>query len=215
MAESEKLELVKLGVKIAASALPVVGGPIAEVLGHILQAPVEQRRAGFLEAVGERLKALEAGGLELESLGSSPAFVDASLQAVQIAMRTHQEAKLLALQNAILNVATGQLADETKQHMFLAWIDELTEMHLRILRVFQAPIAPPGMGMAGVIQVLWYNVPQLNNDRSFSMQLWRDLYSRGLVTIDNLNVTMSGNGLSEKRTSGLADEFLRFIEQHE
>lgn len=43
-------------------------------------------------------------------------------------------------------------------------------------------------------------------------QLWRDLYSRGLLSTDGLNTTMTDSGLRQKRTTGLGDSFLQFSE---
>ena len=197
--------------KAGLSAIPVVGGPAAELFQYIVQPPLEKRRVRWMVDVGEKLKELEAKGLKLESLQSNEQFVTAVMHASQVALRTHQAAKLDALRNAILNVAKGQAPDETVQHLFFGFVDSLTEQHRRILKLFQAPTPPPDMSMGGLGHVLEHNIPELRGRQDLYTQLWRDLYSRGLLNTDGLNVTMSGNGLAAKRTTNLGDAFLKFI----
>lgn len=38
-----------------------------------------------------------------------------------------------------------------------------------------------------------------------------DLYNDGMVTLKNLNTSMTGSGMVAKRTTAIADEFLKFI----
>jgi len=197
--------------KAGLSAIPVVGGPAVELFQHVVQPPLERRRAMWMADVGEKLKDLEANGLKLESLQDNEQFISAVMHASQVALRTHQEAKLQALKNAVLNVANGQAPEETLQHLFLNFVDSLTEQHLRILKVFQAPTPPPGMSMGGLGHVLEHNIPELRNRQDLYVQLWKDLFSRGLVNSDGMNVTMSGSGLATKRTTGMGDTFLSFI----
>jgi len=197
--------------KAGLSAIPVVGGPAAELFQYIVQPPLEKRRVRWMVEVGEKLKELEAKGVKLESLQNNEQFVTAVVHASQVALRTHQAAKLDALKNAILNVAKGQAPDETVQHLFFDFVDALTEQHLRILKLFQAPTPPPNMSMGGLGHVLEHNIPELRGRQDLYTQLWRDLYSRGLLNTDGLNVTMSGNGLAAKRTTNMGDAFLKFI----
>jgi hypothetical protein len=199
--------------KAGLSAIPVVGGPAVELFQYVVQPPLEKRRGEWMAQVGEKLRELEANGLKLDELQKNEEFVSAVMHASQIALRTHQAAKLDALRNAIINVAKGQAPDEALQNVFLNLVDSFTELHLRILKVFQAPSPPPSMSMGGLSSVLEHNIPELRGNRELYDQLWKDLYSRGLVSTDGLHVTMSGHGLAQKRTTGLGDAFLKFIEE--
>lgn len=195
------------------SAIPVVGGPAVELFQYLIQPPLEKRRGEWMVQVGEKLQELEAKGLKLDELQKKEEFVSAVMHASQIALRTHQTAKLDALRNAIVNVAKGQAPDATLQNVFLNLVDSFTELHLRILKVFQAPSPPPGMSMGGLSSVLEHNISGLRGHRELYDQLWKDLYSRGLVNADGLHVAMSGSGLGQKRTTGIGDAFISFIEE--
>ncbi|GAB4372782.1 MAG: hypothetical protein Kow0042_16260 [Calditrichia bacterium] len=199
--------------KAGLSAIPVIGGPAAELFQNLIQPPLEKRRVEWMQEVGEKLRELEESGLNIEKLQENEEFISAFMHASQIALRTHQNEKLQALRNAILNVAKGQAPEEALQNVFLNLIDSFTELHLRILKLFQNPEPPPNLSMGSLSNVLEHNIPELRGRRELYDQIWKDLYSRGLVNTDGLHVTMTGHGLGQKRTTGIGDKFLQFIEE--
>lgn len=199
--------------KAGLSAIPVIGGPAVELFQHLVQPPLERRRQEWMTSVGEKLKELEDRGIDIGKLGQSEEFISAVMHASQIALRTHQEEKREALRNAVFNIASGQSPGEALEHMFFDWIDSLSLLHLQILKLFQAPTPPPKMSMGGLSSVLEYNMPQLKGHAHTYGQVWKDLYSRGLVNTEGMNTTISGQGLAAKRTSEIGDAFLRFIEE--
>lgn len=198
-------------VKAALSMVPAVGGPAVELFQYVVQPPLEKRRDQWMRDVGEKLEELRANGLDVDKLQSDERFISAVMHASQAALRTHHAEKLAALRNAILNVATGRGPDETTQHLLLSFVDDLSEMHLRILKVFHAPEPPLGVSMGGLERVLEHNIPDLRGQHELYRQLWRDLYARGLLNTENMVVTMSGRGLSERRTTRLGEQLLAFI----
>jgi hypothetical protein len=199
--------------KAGLSAIPLVGGPAVELFQALVQPPLEKRRNEWMQAMGDRLRQLEDKGLKLESLQSNEPFISAVMHATQAAIRTHATSKREALSNALLNIAIGQGPDETVQHLLLNFIDDLTEMHLRILKVFHEPPILNNLTMGGLSYVLEHAIPDLRNRRDIYDQLWRDLYSRGLVTTEGLHITMSGSGLAARRTTGLGESLLKFISE--
>ena len=201
--------------KAGLSVIPVVGGPAVELFQLLIQPPLEKRRTEWMADVGEKLRELEVKGLKLEDLQKNEEFVSAVMYASHVALRTHKAEKLNALRNAILNVAKGQAPEETVQHLFLNFIDSFTELHLRILKVFQAPSLLPNSSTGSPRAVLEHNIPDLRGRKLEELcgQLWKDLASRGLVVDvddDRLATTMSVHG-AKKRTTGLGDAFLKFI----
>jgi hypothetical protein len=193
------------------SAIPFAGGAAVEVFQHVIQPPLEKRRIEWMNDVGERLNKLEDEGVKLESLSDNEQFVSAVMSASQVAIRTHQAEKLEALRNAVENVARGQAPDEALQHLFFGFVDTLVPLQIQMLKLFQAPPLMDGISMGGLSLVLERSIPSLRGHRDIYDQFWRDLYARGLVNTDGLHTTMSGNGLSQKRTTSLGDQFLRFI----
>jgi hypothetical protein len=65
--------------------------------------------------------------------------------------------------------------------------------------------------VGGLSTVLEHSIPDLRNRRDIYDQLWKDLYSRGLVNTEGLHVTMSGSGLATRRTTSLGEALLQFI----
>lgn len=198
-------------VKAGLSAVPVVGGPAVEIFQLLVQPPLERRRQQWMQQVGQKLLELEGKGLKLENLKENEQFISAVMQASAAALKTHKLEKLAALRNAILHIAKGEGPEETIQHLLLSFIDEFSEMHLRILAFAQAPTPPSGMSIGGLGQVLENNIPILQGQRTLYEQLWKDLYLRGLVNTEGLNVTMSESGLAQSRTSPLGVSLLDFI----
>lgn len=206
-------------------------GNVASELWALLGPPVSQRRDRWLEDLERRLHELEGkiDGFRFDDLGQNEQFVSATLQATQSALRTHQEEKLEALRNAVLNVATGRSPDEDQQTMFLSYIDELSPWHIRLLLFLQNPqkliatstqqpgaFGANGVRVAGSIsQYLEEVYPELRGKRDFYDQIMRDLRSRGLInsSADVLYtmMTASPSGIFAKRTTETADRFLRFI----
>lgn len=197
--------------KAGLSAVPIVGGPAAELFQLVIVPPLEKRRAEWMERVAEGLKKLEAKGLNIETLRDNEQFISAVMQASQIALRTHQEEKLNALRNAVLNVASNQTPDEALQAMFLSFVDNFTEWHMRVLKLFQHPPDQPGVMMGSLVPALENRYPELRERREFYDNIWRDLFSRGLVNTQSLHGMMSGSGLTQKRTTDHGDMFLAFI----
>lgn len=199
--------------KAGLSIIPGIGGPAVELFQHIVQPPLDRRRAEWMNAVGEKLQELESKGINIEELGQNEEFISAVMHASQIALRTHQKEKKDALRNAVFNVAAGQSPGEALEQMFFEWIDSLSVLHLQILKLFQKPTPPPNMSTGGLSNVLEYNMPKLRGHEHIYNQVWKDLYSRGLVNTERMNITMSGSGLSSKQTTDLGDAFLRFVSE--
>lgn len=145
------------------------------------------------------------------------------MHASNLALRNHQEEKLAALRNAIVNSALPNAPDESLQQIFLNLVDTFTVWHLALLKLFQGPEKWaeennhkfPNLSAGGLSTIVESAFPQLRGQRAFYDIVWRDLYSSGLVTTDGLHVTMSGHGLMQKRTTEMGDKFLKFISKPE
>ncbi len=127
--------------RAALAAIPFVGGSITEVLALVLAPAISRRRDTWLKELADALDELErrVEGFRVENLAQHEAFVSATIQAIRAAISTHQQEKLEALRNAVLNVALSKTVDEEKQIFFLNLIETFSATHLQILRLFANP----------------------------------------------------------------------------
>ena len=58
-----------------------------------------------------------------------------------MATRNHEQEKIDALRNAVLNSALPHPPDDSLQQTFLAWVDRFTVWHLHSLSLFDDPKA--------------------------------------------------------------------------
>lgn len=219
--ETSKGDVAHTLAKEGISAIPVVGGPAAELFAMVVTPPMDKRRRAWADSVGEGLRALETKfeGFRAESLSGNEAFISTVMHASQAAVRSHQQEKLNALRNAIMNVAIGKAPDEDVQLMFLNFVDTLTQWHLRILRFFQNPteygrhkgLVEGRWTMGGPATLLETYYPELSGHREIYDLVVTDLFARGLFAIPDLHTTMSGHGMFLSRTTGLGNQFLAFI----
>jgi hypothetical protein len=227
---SKKYDPPKAGVadaaqvitRAAVSAVPLVGGPAAELVNAVFTPMLDRRRQQWMEEVAEALRNLEQHqGVSIDELKNNEVFGDTVLQATQIALRTSQDEKREALRNAAINAALPSAPDQSLQQMFLSFVDAFTVWHIRIVKLFDAPEKNtvligrhwPNLMMAGLASILENAYPQLASVRGFYDQVWRDLVNRGLVNTQNLHGTMSAQGLAERRTSGIGRLFIEFISE--
>lgn len=205
-------------IRAALGGIPVVGPAAQELLQMIIAPPLAKRQAEWAENVGNAVRRLEAEkGITPEELRDNPAFIDAVLAATQVAIRTSQEEKRKALLNAITNAALPGAPDVSEQQMFIALVERMTEWHIRVLALFHNPRERLAAGayrpalagsLSGVIEAAY---PELQGRRELYDQVWSDLASAGLHRSGSLQTMMTPEGTLQKRTTELADRFLKFI----
>ncbi|MBW3509542.1 MULTISPECIES: hypothetical protein [unclassified Janthinobacterium] len=204
------------------SLVPAAGGPLQVAFENLFASPLERRKEAWLEQLAEVLTEVERRieGLTPEKLASNEAFVTVVMQASQVALRNHQNAKLEALRNAVLNAALPGAPQEDEQLTFLRLIDQLAPWHLRVLAVLDNPelwmrkhaIQNPGWSAGGVFTVLEHCVSELRGQREIYDQIVRDLQADGLMGQGQfLHIMMTGNGMMESRTTERGKRFIQFI----
>lgn len=204
------------------SLVPAAGGALQVVFENFFASSIEKRKEAWLQQLADVVQEVEGrvAGLAPEKLAENEAFVTVAMQASQIALRNHQQAKLEALRNAVLNAALPDPPQEDEQMIFLRLIDQLTPWHLRVLSVLDNPvrwmerngIANPGWGMGGPSTILEHCLPDLRGQRDTYEQVVRELQSEGLLGQGQfLHVTMTGGGMVEPRTTDRGKRFIRFI----
>jgi hypothetical protein len=207
--------------KAAIGSVPAYGSALAEAFQLIFGPPIEKRKVAWMEDVAEAIHKLEAADKTVaEDLASNPVFLDTMMRASQAVLRTSQQDKRDALRNAVLNAALPHAPDETRQQIFINFVDTLTIWHLRILKLFADPRAwykaadrrPPEWHFSGSLaQLLTDAYPELAKEDKLNEKLFKDLYDAGLLSSSGFKTTMSGDGPLERRATELANQFLAFI----
>ena len=212
--EPEKRDKVHTAVKAVMALIPSIGGTAAELFSMVIAPPLEKRRNQWLDDIAERLKSLEevVDGFRVEDLSQNETFITTMMHATQAAIRNHQQEKLEALRNAVLNAAMPKDTEDDRRLMFLNFIDELTPWHLRLLHFFDDPetwgsqhnINYPNWNSGGPDTILEFTFEELRGQGDFYDQLVRDLHYRGLMSIDSLHTIMTVQGMFTSRTTEMA-----------
>jgi hypothetical protein len=215
--KSDVADTVHTVVKAAFSAIPVIGGPAAELFAFVIAPPLQKRQHVWMEELAERVEKLEKKtGIAAESLRDSPAFIDAVLTATQAAIRTSNEEKRDALRNAIVNSVLSNAPPPEEQQLYLSIVDALSPWHLRLLYLFKDPVAWferkgqqfPQVSTGSLEVVVQGAYPEA---RQIDLRsVWRDLNARGLLNTQDIGMSMTGNGLRAQRTTPLGAAVVDF-----
>lgn len=210
------------GVRAGLSTVPFLGGPLAEFFSMVIAPPLEKRRDAWMIEIFTRLKKLEAQieGFKIENLTTNENFISTLFYATQIAMRSHQQEKLEALRNAVINSISMPTVDENLQLMFLNLIDRYTPWHLKLLQFADNPRKygeslgvkyTPGFGgsFGSVIETTF---SELKDERKFYDQIVKELISDGLLQEGvYLHAGMTEQGMFASRTTDMSKKFIQFI----
>ena len=117
------------------SSIPLAGAAATELLQLLLSPPLEKRRDEWMKTVGQALLDLEnSRGVKLEDLQTNEAFVSVVMQASQAAVRNHQEEKVRALRNAVINSTVATEIETDLYLQLIRYVDELRPSHLVLLK---------------------------------------------------------------------------------
>ena len=208
-------------VRAGLGAIPVAGQASIEIFSSIVTPPLEKRRLEWMKNIGERLQQLEKERkLDISALSTNDEFITTMMHASQIAMRNHAKEKLEALKNAVINSALPNPPDESRQLLFLHYVDTFTIWHIRIFHLFHdsngwfqknGRKAPEFSISSSYSDVLLAAYPELSAHRDLYDIIDSDLNDKGLFSSRGMNAMMSASGAFQKRTSELGDQFLLFI----
>jgi hypothetical protein len=216
------LDVAHTVVKAALGSVPVVGSAASELFAAVVTPPIARRRDEWVENIALGLERLRAGeGLNYDELSRNDVFISTVLHATQAALRSHQQEKLDALRNAVLNSARSGAPDDDLQLTFLNLVDTFTPWHLRILAFLHDPrawldsrtVSYRHLMMGDVSTVLEMAFPELVSRRDFYDQVAKDLHVRGLLSTESLRVTMTADGMVSSRTTEMGKTFLKFISE--
>lgn len=206
-----------LAARAAISAIPTVGGPILEFFNAIVNPPIERRRNDWINELATRIQTLELEKrLKADELSKNEEFISAVLQATASAIRNHHRDKLDALRNAVVNSALGRGPAAVKAEMFLAFVDQFTVLHLKVLHELAKPErgqcedTAPKVDIASIARIATKRVSELQQHQRLAEHIVEDLCRKGLVYWGSgPGVTYVPNGT--RQVTELGEEFLDFV----
>jgi hypothetical protein len=210
---SRATDLKKAIARVILSAFP--GG--IELYNTVIGPEISKRYGEWSESLDSKLMEAEQArdDFRIEDLVDNESFVSTVLQATQSAMRSHQEEKLEALKNAVLNSALPTAPEEDKQAIFLNLIDEFTPLHLKMLSMYKN-ITDDKIGgpvMSSDLEIIIDGVfPDIKNNVGLYSVIIGDLASRELVRKDYGGTFADNIGTHyAARITPMGIEFLDFI----
>jgi hypothetical protein len=198
-------------------ALPLGSSALA-LFDQAITPPLERRLHEWRCTVAEGLLAVE---VKIEELGERQDLLDDLLHASQIAVRTSIVAKLDALRNAVINAALPGAPEAILRHMFIENVDRFHEWHLRLLTLFEDPVAyakTRGVEFPSVLKWNFEKVvltvfPELADQRLMYDVVWGDLHRAGLVLDPTLRSMSIEGEVPMPSLAPLGREFLAFIRE--
>jgi hypothetical protein len=208
-------------VRAGLGAIPIAGSAAVELFSSLITPPLESRRNIWMQEIANRITSLEKEKvIDISKLSKNDNFITIMMHASQIAIRNHANEKLNALRNAVLNSALPAPPEESKQLLFLNYIDDLTVWHLRVLVLFHdsrkwfkinEKNEPTFAITSNYEQLLLAAYPELRgNDELFDI-IDKELANKGLFSSTGLRPMMSRDAAFQKRTTTLGDQFIKYI----
>lgn len=199
--------------------IPIMGGPLSILLGAILPSITDRQNKWLISLTNDIQRLNERNDNFLNNLKTDENFISIVMQASQIAIRNHQEEKLEALHNAVLNSALKISLEEDMQLMFLNLIDSFTIYHMKILMLIHKPKEylknlnkEPIEGHLPVATFIEHVFPELKGKEDFYKAIWDDLYRRNLFETDSNNIFSTfGMDSVHPNTSELGSKFIIYI----
>jgi hypothetical protein len=159
------------------------------------------------------------GDFDLEDLAGDDRFVDAVMTATRTIEHSHQEEKITALRNAVLNSVAPDAPDADTQAIMLNLIDRFTPSHLRLVTLWEDPPAwfashgltrPEGGFIGSRTATVEAGLPEMQGQKDFYLLLANELQSAGMLTA-SLMGSVSPTSLMDRLTTDFGRQFVRLI----
>lgn len=205
-------EAVEIAAKTALSAIPTGGTLLTGVWDAIKSHCAQKRLMDWQNIIEERLSKLDN---TLEDVGENENFTSAMFQATELAIKTSESAKREYLANAVCHSLTCPF-EESVIMMFFNMIGKYTLWHLKILDFFQNPrkfnaVNEAKYCMGSPKTVLFEVYPELQDKEPYVDRIVKELYADGLMSIEDLNCTMTSSGMVASRVTSIGEDFIKFI----
>lgn len=224
--EIEQSEARDKLAKVLAGMVPL-GSSAYELITTIVVPLHEKKKREFLNDLAERLKKLEdEGKIDYQELAESEEFNTIITKAILLAQQNHQEEKMEALRNVVLNASVKlpkEVAEFDDLNYFLRIIEEITPLHILLLKTFEDPkmeadkrgVEFGNMMTSSSKNTLFKIYPDLKPKGDFIKIYWKELYDYALVKTDSLYSMVTGEAALNSLTTPLGNKFLEMIESEE
>jgi hypothetical protein len=214
-------QVVERAAEAGLSTVPLVGGALAVAFVAAVSHSLEKRRDEWLAGLAEAVEQLRQrlGDLDLETLADNDLFVDAVVTATRAIEHTHQEEKISALRNAVLNSVAPGAPDADTQAIMLGLVDRFTPSHLRLVTLWDDPpawfarhgLTPPQGVMAGSRTLtVEAGLPEMKGREDFYLRIAGELGSEGMLTA-SLSGIVSATSMMDRLTTDFGRQFVEFI----
>lgn len=203
----------------ALNLIPVVGGAVSVIFETVFSSPIDKRKEEWLNRLAQTVEELcvKVDGLTAKGLANNPEFISFYMQASTIAIRTHNEEKLKALNSAVKNSILLKDIDESKKMIFLRIIDQMTPLHFKVFHFLSFPekyIETLNSQLRSGQSVHWGSMsnvweecnPDIRAENPIMDIIINDLKNYGLVQIDKFHKA----GM-QSNVFGFGKDFSRFI----
>lgn len=198
----------------AATGFVPLNGPLVQMFMNLITPPLEKRQGEWMRSVFDRLSEY---GEKISELSSNQRFITNFLNGTQIALRNHQEEKLLALRNAVINSINEPTYDESIQAVFFSLIERFTVWHIKVLELFGNPQIIGGehrpIGRAGTLGCITAIYPFFKNKQEFLELILSELRQAHLIqyTWDSAEVSAIDRSASSAVLTSIGlDLFISF-----
>jgi hypothetical protein len=194
------------------------------VLSNITGFGISKQLNKYVLSLGSDFARLETdySNFKIENLKNNEMMSTVILQSIQIAIRNHQKEKHDALRNAVLNTAIKNENDD-QTLTFLRYIDELTPLHIRILKFIESnkneimDIFEQNKDSSGqkyslddpLVEYLESHFPETVGTSQIYI---RDLMNRSLVNWERMLIGHDLLNVAQNGLSTAGQSFLKYIE---
>lgn len=206
--------------RAAASAVPVFGGALNEVLNTIVVPPYERRTNAWLHQLSITLNTLMESYNQTESkLKENNSLLTAIVRSSDIAVRTSSQEVIQALSNGLVFIALNQNTEEAIIALYLNSLSRLTSLHLKLLSYLSSlPELDYNIQLSKERQLEFFDDLSAY-DQDFSSnhilhRLMQDLINEKIVDLpDKASHSMRGPNFINMRLTKLGEEIVEFISE--
>lgn len=138
---------------------------------------------------------------------------------VRATLQASREERREALRGATGPEAPRGSLEDTLRQLFERYVDEFTEWHVRILKLYSEPgpageraaRAGPMFQRSHIRLLLNVAYEGIQGSEEIQDRVWKDLYNRGLVASKDLEETFEHGGSFGRQTTEHGEQFLRFL----